>query len=215
MIDLPPSTPRFPLSGAVLAGGRARRFGGQDKTQLKVGQQSLLTRTLAILDSFCAETMISSNTLPQLEGRRVIADRQKGQGPLGAIYSCLLAASHPHLLIVAGDMPFITAAALTKLWYEKEDFDVILPQSPDGLQPLAGIYKQSCIAGIGRQLQNNNFKIRGFFAEVRVKVVTCSDFPDIYPDNTFLNINSPDDLQRAFALYRKTEPQINRLNFLP
>ncbi len=195
---------KFPLSGAVLAGGQAQRFGGQDKTLLKLGRESLLKQTLGILNSFCTETLISSNTLRQHPEGRIVPDQKEGQGPLGAIYSCLLAARNPYLMIVAGDMPFITPAALTKLWLEREDFDVIIPRSPDGLQPLAAIYKQSCIPYIAAQLKDNNFKIRGFFDNVRIKLITCTDFPDIYQDNTFLNINSPDDLQRARTLYQKT-----------
>ncbi|MCD6430446.1 MAG: molybdenum cofactor guanylyltransferase [Deltaproteobacteria bacterium] len=195
---------KLPLSGAVLAGGRAQRFDGHDKTRLRLGGESLLNRTLGILNSFCAETLISSNTLQQHHEGRIVPDQERNQGPLGAIYSCLLAADNPYLLIVAGDMPFITILALTKLWQEKKNFDVIIPKTPDGLQPLAAIYKQSCIPAIAAQLKEKNFKIRGFFDDVRVNILICSDFPDIYPDNTFLNINSPDDLQRARALYRKT-----------
>ena len=195
---------KLPLSGAVLAGGHAQRFGGQDKTCLKLGRESLLSRTLNILNSFCEETLISSNTLQQHHEGRIVPDQKKDQGPLGAIYCCLLAARNPYLLIVAGDMPFIAVHALTKLWQEKGNFDVIIPKSPDGLQPLAALYKKSCIPAIAAQLKENDFKIRGFFDEVRVNVIRCSDFPNIYPDNTFLNINSPDDLQKARLLYRKT-----------
>ncbi len=198
------SSAKLPLSGAVLAGGRAQRFDGHDKTKLRLGGESLLNRSLGILNSFCAETLISSNTLPQHPEGRIVPDQEKGQGPLGAIYSCLLAAHNPYLTIIAGDMPFIRAPALTKLWQEKENFDVIIPRTSDGLQPLAAIYKQSCIPAIEAQLKEKNFKIRGFFDDVRVKVLICSNFPDIYPDNTFLNINSPDDLQRARVLYQKT-----------
>ncbi len=199
-----PSSTKLPLSGAVLAGGRAQRFNGRDKTSLRLGGESLLNRTLGILNYFCAETLISSNTLPEYPEGRIVPDQEKDQGPLGAIYSCLLAAHHPYLLIVAGDMPFITVPALTKLWQEKKNFDVIIPKTPDGLQPLAAIYKQSCIPAIAAQLKEKNFKIRSFFDDVRVNVLICSAFPDIYQDNTFLNINSPDDLRRARSLYRKT-----------
>ena len=195
---------KLPLSGAVLAGGRALRLDGLDKTRLRLGRESLLSRTLGILNSFCAEALISSNSLRQHPEGDIVPDLKKNQGPLGAIYSCLLAARNPYLLIVAGDMPFITTPALTKLWQEKEAFDVIIPKTPDGLQPLAALYKKSCIPAIAAQLKEENFKIRGFFVDVRVKVIICSEFPDIYPDNIFLNINSPDDLRKARSLYRKT-----------
>ena len=46
-------TVKPPLSGVVLAGGRAGRLNGRDKTGLKFGEQTLLERTLGILDALC------------------------------------------------------------------------------------------------------------------------------------------------------------------
>jgi len=193
------------LSGVVLAGGRAGRLKGQDKTKLKFGGQTLLARTLEILEPLCNEQLISSNSLEAYSNCRIVPDRNQGQGPLGALYSCLLAARNPYLLIVATDMPFITTGALQKLWQEREGFEVVIPKSPDGMQPLAALYSRECIAPIRSQLKQGNLKIRSFFPEVRVKIINCQDFPDIYHKNIFLNINSPADLQKARSLYQQTK----------
>ncbi len=193
------------LSGVVLAGGRAGRLRGRDKTQLKFGGQTLLSRTLEIIEPLCNEKLISSNSLKTCNNCRIIPDRNPCQGPLGALYSCLLAASNPYLLIVATDMPFISTWALQKLWQERAGFDVVIPKSPDGMQPLAALYSKECIAPIRSQLEQGNLKIRSFFPEVRVKVINCQDFPDIYHKNIFLNINSPADLQKARTLYQQTK----------
>jgi len=193
------------LSGVVLAGGRAGRLQGQDKTRLEFGGQTLLERTLKILDPLCSEKLISSNNLAAYSDCRVIPDLSPGQGPLGALYSCLLAARNPYLLIVATDMPFITTGALQKLWRERNRFDVVIPKSPDGMQPLAALYSRECIVPIRTQLEQGNLKIRSFFPEVHVKVINCQDFPAIYHKNIFLNINSPADLQKAQLLYQQTK----------
>jgi len=193
------------LSGVVLAGGRAGRLQGQDKTKLRFGGQTLLARTLEILEPLCNEKLISSNNLETYKNCKIIPDRCQGQGPLGALYSCLLAARNPRLLIVATDMPFITTRALQKLWQERNGFDVVIPKSPDGMQPLAALYSKKCIAPIRSQLEQGNLKIRSFFSEVRVKIINCQDFPAIYHKNIFLNINSPADLQKAQSLYQQTK----------
>lgn len=192
------------LSGAVLAGGRAGRLKGQDKTKLEFGGQTLLKRTLDILDPICDEKLISSNSLETYANCRIVPDRSPGQGPLGALYSCLLAARNPYLLIVATDMPFISTRALQKLGQEIENFDVVIPKSADGLQPLAALYSKRCIDPIRSQLEQGNLKIRSFFPQIRYKVINCRDFPDIYHQNIFLNINSPTDLEKARSLYRQT-----------
>ncbi len=197
-------TVKPPISGVVLAGGRAGRLNGRDKTRLQFGEQTLLERTLGILDPLCDEKLISSNSRSSYPGCRIIPDRIAGQGPLGALYSCLLAARNPDLFIVATDMPFITTAALAKLYKEHTNFDVVIPESPDGMQPLAALYSRRCLKPIQRQLQKDNFKIRSFFPEVRVKVINCLDFPEIYHKHIFLNINSPADLHKALTLYAQT-----------
>jgi len=196
------------LSGVVLAGGRAGRLSGRDKTKLRFGRQSLLERTLEILDPLCDEKLISSNSIDDYPGCRIIPDLIKGQGPLGALHSCLLAARNPDLIIVATDMPFITTAALAKLRQEHSGFDVVIPRSPDGMQPLAALYRKSCLNAIDRQLKQGNFKIRSFFPEVRVKVVDCLSFPKIYHKHIFLNINSPADLKKALALYQANKLKV-------
>ena len=199
---------KLPLSGVVLAGGRAGRLGGRDKTTLQFGEQTLLERTLEIMAPLCDETLISSNSMNDYPGCRIIPDLNKGQGPLGALYSCLLAARNPNLFIVATDMPFITTAALARLRQEHSGFDVVIPRSPDGMQPLASLYKKSCLNAIDRQLKRGNLKIRSFFPEVRVKVVECLDFPKIFHKHIFLNINSPADLKKALALYQANKLKV-------
>ena len=190
----------LPLSGAVLAGGRARRFGGLDKTEIRLGPDRLRDRLVRLLSGFCREVLISSNSLAATPGTRIIADRKPGQGPLGAIASCLMAARYPWLLVVAGDMPFIEAPALIHLWHEKENADIVIPRSPDGLQPLAALYHRNCLKPITRQLERANYKIKNFFPTVRVKTVICTEHPEIYPETAFLNINSPADLEIAGRL---------------
>ena len=195
-----PLPEKLPLSGAVLAGGRARRFGGLDKTRIRLGTENLLDRTLKLLDGFCRELLLSSNTLKNHPRARVVPDRQTGQGPLGAIYSCLTAAAHPWLLVVAGDMPFITAPALLQLWELRTNCDVVIPRSPDGLQPLAALYHHRCLPFMAQQLEAGNLKIKDFFPSIRVRIVDCPDYPEIYSEHTFLNINSPADLKKALIL---------------
>ncbi len=191
----------LPLSGVILAGGRARRFGGRDKTRIRVGPDRLRDRLINLLAGFCREVLLSSNTLASCPGARVIPDRQPGQGPLGAISSCLQAARYPWLMVVAGDMPFIEAPALLHLWHARAGAEVVIPRSPDGLQPLAALYHRSCLTAITRQLERKNFKIKDFFPAVRVRIVVCTEHPELYPETCFLNINSPADLKNIGRLY--------------
>ena len=197
---------QFPLSGAVLAGGRSQRLGGRDKAVFEFGGETLLSRNLRLLESVCRETLISTNRrYLGFPGARQVGDLTIGQGPLGAIRSCLHSAAFPHLLIVAADMPFLNPVGLSLLWQARDEADVIIPRTVDGLQPLCALYHRNCLAGIEKQLLQGHYKIRSFFAEVRVSEIYC---PEIFSEHFFLNINSPEDYDKA-----KSIMQIKRFEF--
>ena len=48
-------------------------------------------------------------------GLRVIPDAVPDAGPLGGLYTALLDAAHDRMLILACDLPFVTAALLQRL----------------------------------------------------------------------------------------------------
>ena len=105
----------FALLGAVLAGGRSSRM-GQDKAGLRVGEESFLAHAVRIVQSVCAEAVISLRPdAPCLE-----AARETGlppvwddglHGPMGGLVSCLREAEMrrlPAVLACACDMPLLT-----------------------------------------------------------------------------------------------------------
>src|SRR5215212_5833065 len=49
------------VSAAILAGGRARRFGGADKASLAVGRARIIDRQLAALAAVTADVRIVTN----------------------------------------------------------------------------------------------------------------------------------------------------------
>ena len=70
-IELPPTL------GLVLAGGRASRMGGGDKTLLKVGGTTILERVLARIRPHCTAIVLNANGDPSrfaAFGLPVVAD---------------------------------------------------------------------------------------------------------------------------------------------
>src|SRR3954468_20117245 len=105
------------VSAAILAGGRARRFGGADKASLAVGGARIIDRQLAALAGVADDIRIVARERDGygVLGLRVIGDAVAGAGPLGGLYSALLDAAHDRVLILACDLPFVTAALLERL----------------------------------------------------------------------------------------------------
>ena len=206
MISMPEKAEkRLPLTAVIMAGGRGRRLGGIDKPLITIGGQRIIDRTFRIVSHCCQEILISSNS-PQPYREfpvTIIPDLYPDHGAIGGIYSCLRQASFPYVLILAGDMPFISAAAIRYLWSRHEGYDVILPKSSDGHQPLHAIYNKNCMEKIKKQLNYGKLKISGFFSEVRVVEIPTTQHPSCFGPRYFFNLNTPEDINQARQLAKQ------------
>jgi len=104
-------------TAAILAGGRARRLGGLDTSALPVGERSVLDRQLEMLRGLTPHILIvGHDDLRYREaGVRVVVDRIAGAGALGGLYTALVAAPTQQSIVMACDMPFLTAPFLVHL----------------------------------------------------------------------------------------------------
>jgi molybdopterin-guanine dinucleotide biosynthesis protein A len=74
-------------------------------------------------------------------------------------------------------------------------YDVIVPKTRDGLQPLHAIYSKKCLEPIKKIILQNKFKILDLYPIVRVKIILEKEFSDLDPANeSFINVNTPEDL---------------------
>lgn len=196
---------RLPMTAVILAGGKSRRLGGIDKPLIAIGGQRIIDRTFRIVSNCCQEILISSNNPQPYTTFPVttVPDLYPDHGALGGIYSCLRQAVFPYVLMLAGDMPFISAAAIRHLWSRHEDYDVILPKSSDGRQPLHAIYNKNCMAAIKKQLDHGKLKISGFFSEVRVLEIPTEQHPSCFGPRYFFNLNTPADINQARQLAKQ------------
>ena len=78
-------------AGAILAGGRARRFGGQDKSRLIVQGRSILERQVELLRTVVDDVFLVGHDSGRFAdtGLRVFPDRVSGAGAIGGIFTAL------------------------------------------------------------------------------------------------------------------------------
>jgi molybdopterin-guanine dinucleotide biosynthesis protein A len=199
------------VRGAVLAGGAASRYGGTPKGLLEVGGRRILDR---VIDAVRAVTgsapVLVANASDASRWRadvRTIADVRPGCGSLGGIYTAVTAGPAP-VLCVAWDMPFVPVALLQRLvdGFTTGRYDAFLPESSGrrGLEPLCAVYGAACGPAIARRLDNGDLKAISFHADVRVGILSLADVRGFgEPDELFFNVNTPDDLAQAEALWRR------------
>ena len=156
-------------SAAILAGGRATRFGGLDKGALIVQGRSILDRQLTALTQL-TDDILYVGAKPPAEYLRVlrdVPDPLPALGPLGGLAAALDAARDDTVLVVAGDMPFLTAAFLEYLAQIATEagntgrIDAVVPHTAGGTHPLAGAYRRTCQPHVRARMAVGELSMRG------------------------------------------------------
>ncbi|HAS89240.1 MAG TPA: hypothetical protein DCS48_08030 [Desulfovibrio sp.] len=189
------------ISAAILAGGEGRRMGKTDKSCLELSGEKLVSRIIRSLEGLFAETFIITRTPenhPDLDVR-LAGDLFESRSSLTGIHSALYHSCTDHVFITACDSPFLNRELISELSSRltPED-DVVIPRHPDGFyEPLCAIYSKRCLPFIEENLKKNIFQIIRFFPHVQVKTVNTALLAKKDQTlETFININTPDELNR-------------------
>ncbi|MDX9708024.1 MAG: molybdenum cofactor guanylyltransferase [Trichloromonas sp.] len=188
--------PPFPdVTGVILAGGRSRRM-GRDKATLEIGGRSLIAGIAELFGRLFSKTLIAGER-PDLVRPNLpaYADTYPGSA-LGGLHTGLMHAETPYIFVAACDMPFVDEGLIRALLERREGYDVILPGTPEGLEPLIACYGQGFLPVISRQLQGGNFRILDIYPELRMRIAGPEELP-VNWRTALTNINTPADLANA------------------
>jgi molybdopterin-guanine dinucleotide biosynthesis protein A len=193
-------------TGVILAGGASRRMPG-DKAFMEVAGRRVIDLQLEVMGGLFEEILIVANagrtvSLSGFErpGVRVVEEPVSGKGPLGGILSGLMLSGSEQNFVLACDMPFVRREAISLVLGSLAGFQVAVPSTSKGLEPLHAAYERSCAGAIERQLEQGELKVTGFYGQVKVKEIPWEEFKRIDPSGRLLmNVNSPEDMRRAAA----------------
>ena len=183
---------------------RAPRLGA-DKSFLLLDGQALIVRTVQLLSVLSNDLIIVTNTPERLESlglaARLVTDERPDEGSLMGIYSGLKAARHPHTLVVACDMPFLSLPLLHYMLSIVPGYDAVVPRLAGMLEPLHAVYGRTCLPHIARLLDEGRRKIVAFFPYVRIRYVEECEIDPFDPLHlSFVNINTPQDWEQVQGL---------------
>jgi molybdopterin-guanine dinucleotide biosynthesis protein A len=179
-------------SGYVLVGGRSSRM-GRDKARLPYRGGTLAEWVARAVELAARSATFVGNAVgnPELGG---IPDLYPGEGPLGGILTAL----HHSLrqtgadwnLIVACDMPGVSAAFLRKLLAaaEASGADALLPAGPSGkLEPLCAVYHRRALHPMELHFASGVRKVTAALKGVPTVYLSVSE------PMPFQNVNTPED----------------------
>ena len=107
---------------------------------------------------------------------------------------------------ILGGEPFLHPELLRALCEGSEGYDVYLPESrgPRGCEPLCAVYGPACADPIARAVDAGDLRATAFHSEVKVGLLPIREVERYgNPDEIFLNVNTPEELAAARALYRR------------
>ena len=193
------------MTAIVLAGGKNLRL-GRSKVLEVVGGKSLIERVVERLEPvarlFLIVTSQEQPDLPVTVRAEVLTDVYPGKGPLGGIYTGLVASRSSQSIVVACDMPFINTGLLRYMIELSQDSNAVVPRLENGMiEPLHAIYSRSCLTNMKTRLENNELGVTPFLNQLHVRYVEEAECRRFDPQLlTFFNINREADLEKAVKL---------------
>ncbi|WP_312856304.1 molybdenum cofactor guanylyltransferase [Nocardioides pelophilus] len=126
------------FAAIVLAGGQATRLGGADKATIEIHGRSLLEHTLdAVIDA--AEVVVVGQHVPTDRPVTFVVEDPQYGGPVAGLLTGrdALLRAFPWVVVLAVDMPFLTAATLRRMHDAAVGHDGAVLADPEGRRQLA------------------------------------------------------------------------------
>ncbi|HET9491162.1 MAG TPA: molybdenum cofactor guanylyltransferase [Methylomirabilota bacterium] len=195
------------VTGVIQAGGKSTRMGGRPKALMDLGGRRIIERVMRALESAVDDVLVVTNT-PELYGFLgvpMVPDVYPDHGSLGGIYSGLKAASGDAAFTVACDMPFLRPEIVRMVVERAGAGDVVIPRVHGLYETLHAAYRKTCLPPMQERLNRGRLKIIDFFDAVQVVPIEEDElgrYGD--PDIVFMNVNTPQELERARALAERS-----------
>lgn len=183
------------LTGAVLAGGRSRRF-GKNKALEVFRDMRLIDHAVESLHNICNPLLLVANDLSLYYDVQatLVQDVIPHQGPLGAIYTSLLFSPHEWVFVKATDMPFLTPEIVMMMLGLRAESDVVVPLYGNMYEPLLALYHRRCLPMIASALSSQERKVVAFYPKVRIKTLDEQEWRQVDKEGrSFFNINTLED----------------------
>ncbi len=192
---------KLDCTGVILAGGKNSRLPGEKKAFRKIGDEMILETIYELFSSLFKEVIIVVNEPREFAGwdMTVVTDIIPSKCALAGLHAGLFYASYPYAYVTACDTPFVKRSVVEYIVGSiKSGYEVIIPRTDDGLEPLYAVYSKACIPLIEKSLENNIFMIKKFFRKKKVLEIPVDKLKLLDPEMRFIfNVNTPQDFEKA------------------
>ena len=185
------------IPAILFAGGKSSRM-GEDKALLPFGgYDSLAEFGYRKLEKIFENVYISSKSDKFDFAPHIILDKYEQSSPLVGLVSVFDEIKSDSFFVLSVDMPLVEEKDIVRLLDfldQNGDCDVLIAQSPNGIEPLFGIYKRSIYSNAIKFLNDDNHKLNALIKQSK------SNFLKFYNEDIFTNINYRSDYENALKL---------------
>jgi molybdopterin-guanine dinucleotide biosynthesis protein A len=199
-----PATGNSGITGAILAGGASRRYGGAPKGLSVVDGERIIDRIANAMRPLTDRLMVVSShadAAQYLDDATVVADDRPGAGPLAAIATALRA-SGSRVLVVAWDMPFVDRAVLEPLVAPVAGYDATMWETESGIEPLCACYEQSALPLLDGALESGARRARDVAPLLALR--RLPHLASSHGRNPFTSVNTTEALARVRTEFSAT-----------
>jgi molybdopterin-guanine dinucleotide biosynthesis protein A len=195
----------MPVAGAILAGGRASRLGGQPKGLLPFGDARIIDYQIKALRGAArhGDVFIVANDarLYGSLGLRVVSDRVAA-GALGGLLTAVAESAERLTIVLACDLPFVTSEFANFLAAACSGYDVALPKTDDGYHPLCACWSRDALPELERRAALGHRRIIDALSALRVREIGPGEMArfERLAGTLLFNVNTPHEYERALQL---------------
>ncbi|GHH97982.1 molybdenum cofactor guanylyltransferase [Neobacillus kokaensis] len=185
----------------ILSGGKSSRMGSNKsflKIKNKMNIEIIRDKIKPVFDDIILVT--NDSQAYKFLGVKMTGDEYPGMGPLAGLHAGLEASDHEVNLVVACDMPFISAELAEIMISFSRDVDAVIPVIAGKEHPLFAVYKKDLAVAAAKCIKEGRLRMKHLLEEVSVRYVTekdFTDFTDIEIQRIFFNMNRPQDYEDA------------------
>ncbi|MFK5977187.1 MAG: molybdenum cofactor guanylyltransferase MobA [Sulfurovum sp.] len=182
---------RYTTPLVILAGGKSSRM-GNDKALLPFGGYSSLSEfQYQKFFPLFEKVYISCKNNKFDFDFEIIEDRYEDSSPLVALISIFETLSVEKIFLLSVDAPFVDKDTIERLFEVSNDSDIVVAKSPNGIEPLCGIYNSSILKIAKNQLSQNNHRLNDLLK------LSNTHFVEFESEDVFLNMNYIEDYEKA------------------
>ncbi|MFQ6372100.1 molybdenum cofactor guanylyltransferase MobA [Shewanella sp. YIC-542] len=192
------------IEAIILAGGLARRMGGEDKGLIDLLGQPMITHVIDRLKDQVNKIRINANKHQERYaafGLEVFADQLEGfLGPLAGMYSGLMGCKSDLMLVVPCDCPLLPRDLAQRMQQQllAEDADLAVATDGERDHSVVMLLKPELGQSLKRYLESGQRRVESWYADMKVAKVSFADQP-----NAFVNVNTHEQKQQLAAVIAK------------